>query len=46
MMKGPLLQKIAEAKALNDESRAQLLAALKECKEKYLAERGAEQKGR
>jgi F-type H+-transporting ATPase subunit alpha len=45
-MKGPLLQKIIKERALNDESRSQLLAATKEFKEKYLAEKGAEQKGR
>jgi F-type H+-transporting ATPase subunit alpha len=45
-MKSPLLQKIIWDRALNDESRPQLLAAMKEFKEKYLAEKGAEQKGR
>jgi F-type H+-transporting ATPase subunit alpha len=45
-MKGPLLQKIIKERALNDESRSQLMAATKEFKEKYLAEKGAEQKGR
>jgi F-type H+/Na+-transporting ATPase subunit alpha len=45
-MKLPLLQKIIKDRALNDESRSHLLAAMKEFKEKYLSEKGTEQKGR
>ena len=41
-MKGPLVKKIAAERMLNDELRAQLHAALKEFKEKYVAERGSE----
>jgi F-type H+-transporting ATPase subunit alpha len=40
-MKGPLVQKIASEKVLNDDSRSQLLAAMKEFKEKFVAERGS-----
>jgi hypothetical protein len=39
-VKSPLVQKIGKDKALNEELRAQLLVALKEFKEKYLADRG------
>jgi F-type H+/Na+-transporting ATPase subunit alpha len=39
-IQAPLLKKISEQKALNDDLRSQLVAALKEFKEKYLAERG------
>ena len=38
--KSSLMQKIASEKALSDALRAELLAALKEFKEKYTAERG------
>ena len=43
-MKGPLVKKIATEKSLSDDGRAQLLAALREFKEKYAAEKmsGAE----
>jgi F-type H+-transporting ATPase subunit alpha len=39
--KGALVQKIAAQKSLGDDLRAQLLAAMKEFKERYLAERSA-----
>ncbi|MBZ5498201.1 MAG: F0F1 ATP synthase subunit alpha [Acidobacteriia bacterium] len=39
-VKGALVRKVAEEKVLNEDLRAQLLAALKEFKEKYVAERG------
>jgi F-type H+-transporting ATPase subunit alpha len=44
-MKGPLVKKIAAEKSLSDDMRSQLLAALKEFKEKYAVDRasGAEQ---
>jgi F-type H+-transporting ATPase subunit alpha len=40
--KSPLVQRLILEKALNEETRAQLLAAMKEFKEKYCAERGGE----
>jgi F-type H+-transporting ATPase subunit alpha len=39
--KGPLAQRIMKEKALSEDLRSQLLAALKEFKEKYVAERGS-----
>jgi F-type H+-transporting ATPase subunit alpha len=39
--KRPLIQRIASEKALSDDLRAQVLAALKEFKEKYTAERAS-----
>jgi F-type H+-transporting ATPase subunit alpha len=44
-MKAPLVQRITKDRALGDETRPQLLAAMKESKEKYVAERGGAQKG-
>ncbi len=40
-VKGPLMQKLSSEKAISDASRPELLEALKEFKEKYLAERAA-----
>ena len=40
--KNPLVQRLIQEKALNEETRAQLLDAMKEFKEKYCAERGGE----
>jgi hypothetical protein len=40
-MKGPLVKKIAAEKSLSDDVRAQLVAALREFKEKYAADRAS-----